>query len=265
MEGPGDLHHTDIEIGGVDDLNSPVGRIDILRAVVGLHMEVEGLRRQVGMEFTGLAVDAGTAVVVDAVGDIARLLHLSQQDAAADGVDTARREVENITGLDGMVGQDLGDGAVGNATLILVGRDGRLEAGIEMGPLLCLDDVPHLGLAHLAVQTLRHLVVGVDLDAQVVAGIDELHQERQLAVIGLAHLVAQDGLGMSANDGDEVKALPLAIADDGGAGGDGTDFPTFANGVVRALETFIRSEAVAAPDNLVKVGFEKERIKIHLP
>ena len=74
MEGFGDLHHADIKIGGVDDLDGLVGSVTIVGAVVGLDMEVEGLGSQRGMELTGTAVKTGSVVVVDAVGDVAGLL-----------------------------------------------------------------------------------------------------------------------------------------------------------------------------------------------
>ena len=41
MEGPGDLHHTDIEIRGVNNLGGPVGTVDIVRTIVLFHMIVQ--------------------------------------------------------------------------------------------------------------------------------------------------------------------------------------------------------------------------------
>ena len=219
-------------------------------------MEVKGLGSQGRMELTGLAVHAGTVVVEDPVRDIGRLLDLGEQDAATDGVDTACREVEDIAGLHGMVGQHLGDAAVLDALLVFVGGDGLAETGIEVGTFVGLDDVPHLGLAHLTVFALGHRVVGVDLDAEVFAGVNELDEQGQLAVVLLAHGLAKNSLRMLVDDGNEVVALPGTIADDAGAGGDGADLPALADGVGGGLQALVGAEAGAAPYNLMKVGFE---------
>ena len=58
-----------------------------------------------------------------------------------------------------------------------------LEACIKVGIGGGLDDIPHLGLTHLAMFTLRHLVVGMYLDAQIALGIDELDQQGQLTLV----------------------------------------------------------------------------------
>ena len=177
MHGAVDLHDTDIEVGGIDDLDGTVVGVDVLGAVVFLYVVVEGLGGEFGVQFAGFAVHAGAVVVEDAVGDIGGLLDLGEEDAATDGMDTTGREVEDITGLDLMVGQHLGDGTVFYALLVLIGGYGLFEAGIEVGAWVGLDDVPHLTLAHLAMDTLGHLVVRVDLDAEVTLGIDELDEQ----------------------------------------------------------------------------------------
>ena len=100
-----------------------------------------------------------------------------------------------------------------------------------MGAGVGLDDVPHLRLAHLAMYPLCHLVVRVDLDAQVALGIDEFDEQGQLAVVFRIDLLAKDGLGSFVDDRDEVPTLPLTIADDAGAGGYSTDLPALAYGL----------------------------------
>ena len=177
MHGAVDLHDTDIEVGGIDDLDGTVVGVDVFGAVVFLYMVVEGLGGQFGVELAGLAVHAGTVVVEDAVGDVAGLLDLGEEDTTTDGMDTTGREVEDIACLDLVIGQHLGDGTVFYAFLVFIGGYGLLEAGIEVGTRVGLDDVPHLAFAHLAMDALGHLVVGMDLDAEVALGIDELDQQ----------------------------------------------------------------------------------------
>ena len=227
------------EVGGVDDLDGTVVCIDVFGAVVFLYMVVEGLGGQFGVELAGLAVHAGAVVVEDAVGDVAGLLDLGEEDTTTDGMDTTGREVEHIACLDLMVGQYLGDGTVFYAFLVFIGGYGLLEAGIEVGAGVGLDDVPHLAFAHLAMDALGHLVVGMDLDAEVALGIDELDQQGQLAMVFLVDLLAEDGLGGFVDDRDEVPTLPLTVADDAGAGGYGTHLPTLAYGLAGRGEPFI--------------------------
>ena len=258
MHGAVDFHDTDIEVGGVDDLDGTVVGVDVFGAVVLLDMEVEGLGGQFGVEFAGLAVHAGSVVVEDAVGDVAGLLDLGEEDATTDGMDTTGGQVEHITGLDLMVGEDLGDGAVLDATVVFLGGYLLLEAGIEVGTGVGLDDVPHLAFAHLAMDALGHLVVGMDLDAEVATGIDEFDQQGQLTMVFCVDCLAEDGLGGFTDDRDEVPTLPRAIADDAGAGGYGTDLPTLAYGLAGRGEPFVGSELGATPDDGVEIGFEQQ-------
>lgn len=176
MERPEDLHHPDIEMGGVDDLNSLVSSIGVFCAIVGFYVEVEGLSGEVCMELAGLAVHARAIVVEDAIGDIGGLLDFGQQDAATNSMDSACGKVEDIASLNLMVGEDFSDTAVLYPLLVFIGGDILFEAGIEVGAFIGPDNIPHLGFAHLAVEALRHVVVGMDLNAQVALGIDELHQ-----------------------------------------------------------------------------------------
>ena len=257
VEGSGDLHHTDIEIRGVDDLDGTVGRGDIFRAVVGLNMKVEGLGCQVCMQRTGLAIHARTVVVENAVGDIARLLDLGQEDAATDGMDTACGEIEDIARLDLVVGKDLSDSAISDATVVFFQGYLQFETGIEMRPFIGPDDIPHLRLTHLTMQPPRHVVVGMDLDAQVALRINELDQERQLAVVSSIDSLAKDGLGEFADDRNEVTPFPLTIGDDAGAPKDSTDFPAFTNGISGGRQAFVGAKLATAPDNRVEIGLEK--------
>ena len=69
--------------------------------------------------------------------------------------------------------------------------------------------------------------------------------------------LAEDFLGVVVDHGNEVAAFPTAVGDDAGAGGDGTDFPAFADWGVCSRQTLIGPELVAAPDHGVEVWFKK--------
>ena len=250
------LHDTDIEEGGVDNLYGTVGGFGIYGTIVGLDMEVQGLGSQGCVELARLAIETRAVVVEDAIGDIRGLLDLSEEDAPTDGVHTTGREVEDIARLDLVVGKDLGDAAVLNALLVLVGGDLLFEAGIEVGTRVSLDDIPHLGLAHLAMLALGHLVVGMHLDAQVALGIDELDQEGQLAMVLGVDGLAQDGIRGLGHDRDQVATHKGAIADDAGTRGYCTDLPTLANGLVGRCQALVGAKLRSTPDHGVEIGVE---------
>ena len=258
MEGSGQLHDTDIEIGGVHDMNGLVLGFLILREIVFLDMVVEGLGSQVGMELAGLAIQAWTVIIIDAIGDVGGLLHLGQHNATTDGMDTTGREIEDIAGLHLMVGQDLSDGAIGDSAVILVRGNLLLKAGIEVTALVGLDDVPHLGLAFLTVFTHGHLIIGVDLNAEVLLGINELHQEGQLTAVCLVGQLAQDFIGVFADDLIQRLACPGSITDDAGAGGHHAHLPALANRVNGGGQALVGAEVVATPYHLTEVGGEKQ-------
>ena len=263
VEGFGDFHDADIEIGGVDDLYGAVGGGDVFCAVAGLDVEVEGLGGEGCMEFAGSAVHAGTVVVENAVGDVGGLLDLGEEDAAANGVDAAGGEVEDVAGLDLVVGEDFGDRAGGYALLVFGRGDFFLETGVEVSAFFGVDDVPHFGFAHLAVEALGHRVVGVDLNAEVVASVDELCKEGELGVEAGGNGFAQDLFWMLRNERWEGLALPGAVGDYAGARGNGTNFPAFANRIIRWRKTLVGAEVCAAPDNGVEVGLKEQRVILH--
>ena len=72
-------------------------------------------------------------------------------------------------------------------------------------------------------------------------------------MVFLVDLLAKDGLGSFVDDRDEVPTLPGAIADDAGAGGHGTHFPTLAYGLAGRGEPFIGSELGATPDDGMQI------------
>ena len=155
-----------------------------------------------------------------------------------------------------MPGQYLCDAAVGNASFILFRGDAVLETGIQVAARGGVDDIPHLAFPHLAVFALGHLVVGMHLDTQVLLGIDELHQQRQFAVILSADAAAQDGFGGLVDDRCKVAPRMFAIGNDTRARGDGTYLPAFADGFVNSLYALVLAQPVTAPDDRVQIWLE---------
>lgn len=144
------------------------------------------------MQLAWTTIEARTIVVEDTIGDVGRLLYLGKEDAAAYGMDSACREIEDVATFYFMACQDIGDAAIFDAFLELVFGYWLLESGIEVAAWLGVDDVPHLALAHLIMDACCHLVVRVDLDAEVTFGIDELGKQWEFAIIAVADCLAED-------------------------------------------------------------------------
>ena len=175
-------------------------------------------------------------------------------------MDAASREVEDIACLDLMVGQHLCDRAVFNPFLIFVGCDGVFETRIEVGAFVGLDDIPHLRFAHLTVFAHGHLVVRMDLNAEVALSINELHQQGELTMIFVVDSYAEDFFGMLIDDRYQVFAFPWSIANDAGAGRHCADFPTFADRLRRGFLALVKPELVATPYHWMQIRFKKKRI-----
>ena len=144
------------------------------------------------MQLAWTTIEAWTIVVEDAIGEVGRLLNLGKEDAAADGMDSACREIEDVATFYFVACQDIGDAAVFDAFLEFVFGYWLFESCIEVATRLGIDYVPHLALAHLVMDACSHLVIGMDLDAEVAFGIDELGKQRELAIVAVADGFAED-------------------------------------------------------------------------
>ena len=129
-------------------------------------------------------------------------------------MDTTSRQIEHIAWLDLMLGQHVDDGAVLHPPLIFLLGDFAVEPRIKEAVGLGIDNIPHLRLSHFSVYPLGHFIVGVNLDTEVFLGIDELDEKRHLSVILACHCFPQEAFGGDVDDGYEVFALILSVADD---------------------------------------------------
>ena len=97
----------------------------------------------------------------------------------------------------------------------------------------------------------------MNLYTQVALGIDELHEQGQLALVFLVDCLTQDGIGGFADGRGQTSARERAVADDAGAGGYSADLPTLAYGLIGRYQTFIQPELVTTPDNGMQIGFKQ--------
>lgn len=243
MERTQRLGDTDAEEWRIDNDVALLGRAVVEGAIVLCHVIVECLGSQGCVQLARLTVKSRTIVVEDAVSDIAGLLNLGKTDAATDGMYPTRWQVEDIARMNLVLGKDIDYGSVSHTLGILLRRNLLLEACIQIGTRLAVDDVPHLGLAHLAMLALCHLVIRMHLDAEVGMCVDELDEQRQLVAVLACHTPTQYLLRVTSDNVNEALALLAAISHD----------------ARRALDS-AHCPQLSSPHQRVKVLVEYERM-----
>ena len=256
----------DDEVGTVDELAGRLRRV-VRRAVLGPHLIVDGLFGLFDVQLTGIAVGILATEVIDAVGDVAGLLNLSEEVACANGMQTTGRQeievalVSLVGGDDVLHGRVAVDGLGSSQLLVLLGGDALLQSGIDFRAHIALDDIPHLGLAGAAVTLHGQLVVGMHLYAKVLARVDELDEQGELIAELLIDFVADqqafvrvdqlgqreafiDVINQSAVDGLALMAWHTA------------DFPALADIGLCRIDAFEWCNLVTAPDGGFQIGFE---------
>ena len=162
-------------------------------------------------------------------------------------MNTTSRQVKNITGSDCVVCQYLRDGTISNAPMVFFRRYLLFETSIEMTAGCCLDDIPHLALAHLSVFAQCHLVVGMNLNTQVALSINELHQQRQLTTIFLIDRVSENLLRMFCDDSCQQTSLECPVADNARTRWNSAHLPALTYQFVVRFQAFIWPQLVSTP------------------
>ena len=161
-------------------------------------------------------------------------------------MDTASGEVEDIAGVHFVLSQSIHDGAICHFAGILLGGELLLESRVDKRFWLGIDNIPHLRFAAFAMHAVSHVVVGVDLHAQVIFGVNELDEDGQLIIVLLSDGLAEHGFGHLAYHLIQGIASPGAVGDDGRRVGDARDLPTLAD-MVLSWEFFPCGEVNASP------------------
>ena len=171
-------------------------------------------------------------------------------------MDTSCRDEEDVAGLHLVARQDIDDTAVGHLLGVLLGPDLLLEAGQQRGARPGIHDVPHLGLAQLAVTLAGQFVVGMHLDGEVSGGIDEFHQQGELRAVGFGDMLAHQ-FGSELPDQFAERATgQLAILHYGFTPAYGADFPALADIASVGGQPLEGFQATASPDDFFQVIFE---------
>ena len=104
------------------------------------------------------------------------MLYLGNQNACADGVHRACGNKEYVARPHGIVRHSLVRRAVLNVRGKFLGGHFAFKAADQLRTRLCVQNVPHLGLAGALVVLLRIGVVGMHLQRKAVARVDQLDQ-----------------------------------------------------------------------------------------
>ena len=145
------------------------------------------------MQLAVVAILVLALEVVNAVGDIAGLLYLRHKASLAYGVNSARGNEEDITLPHVVPGQSLSDGTVIHHGLILLRGEGFGKAVVEERVWsLWFESVPHLRLAPWLAMPAGNLVIGVYLYGEVLMGVYELYEQRELVAEALIVLLPHE-------------------------------------------------------------------------
>ena len=212
------------------------------------------------MQLAGPAVGSDASPVKNPEGCVGHLLDLRQQDPSADGVDGSRLDHDAIAGSSRETMQEWLDLPILDGRLELLAGDARPQPRVDQAARLGVHNHPGLGLAVVTGQAFSLFVVGMDLDRQDLAGVDELDQKRELAPArqarpqnfraAMVHQVAQGGPG------------EFSLVDDAHGVAIVRQFPAL--GIVVALADRLvqhRSQPTAPPDESPEDRFEPQGIE----
>lgn len=153
------------------------------------------------------------------------------------------------------------DGGCCSKLFVLFGRDRAVETGVDFGADIGFEDIPHLGFTHTAMAFLRQFVIGMDLDGEVLTGVDELDEQRELVSELLIDAVTDEQTFVFVDELGEVET-EVYITDDaafdsyGLMPGDRTDLPGLTDIGLGGKDALERGYLVTSPDHGAEVGLE---------
>ena len=156
----------------------------------------------------------------------------------------------------------LGHRPVADALLEFPARHAAPQADVELRVLRGLGEIPHLRL-RFAAHRRRLGHGGMDLERQVLLGIEDLHQ--QWKGLRLRGHVAIDADGVFLQQPAERLAGERAVRDHADIAGAVGDFPRLANGHAGwELLLVKRLQLATAPDAFLEDGLEEDRVEHEL-
>ena len=228
----------------------------VVRAVVGTRGEVERLSGLFGVERTFLSGGIDAVEVVDAVGEVARLLDFHDEIAGTDAVDLSGGQEEAVAGAGVVVGECLGEAAFGHQLVVGFRREVAVETRKKFCTFVRADHVPHLRLSEgFAFHTLCHGIVGVHLDGEGLVGADELDEEGEVGAETLEVAPADEFFAIALDEPGEGHAAVGAFGHQTFVAGHAGDFPTFAHEFGRG-KTFELHDVATPPKRSLQYGLK---------
>ena len=225
--------------------------------------KVQHFQRAVDLEFPGIPVAIQPSVVVDAVRRVGVLLDFRQRDAGAYRVQRAGFDQENVAGTGRNAVADLEDRAVFDALAQFHLRDVAVYAVNHRRPRLRVHYVPKLRLAVLVFFPERALVVGMDLDREILRRVDQLDQQRE--VCDPRRMGAGDAVALHGDIAGNFHARRRAVGDDAAPVLSAGQFPAFRHG--RQIGFFMKLlfELRSAPKVILQRRNQLQRIQQDTP
>ncbi len=250
-------HIVDIEIAAVHNPGS-VARETFRRRFHGIRKTVvDGFGSLRGVQLPRPAVDIDTAVVVDAVGDVARLLHFGHESARTYGMQRAGRNEIELSRLRLMHSYALHDGAVGGTPWIFLTREGRLQAAVYAAARTRVHYVPHLRLAGRGVPLRSKRIAGMHLHREVALRVDEFYQQRKrVAAEACGRLRADEVRTITPHQFYDVYAGKRAFGHHAFVARHSRYFPAFADGIDVDTFSFEAAYGIASPYHGLIIGSE---------
>ena len=134
-------------------------------------------------------------------------------------------------------------------TLVVFRSNRFLKAGVDLGAYIGFDDIPHLRFSGTAMAFLREFVVRMHLDGEVLSGVDELNEERELISELLIDAVSDEEPFVLIDELGEVET-EVHVADDAALDSYGL-MPGHAGYLPRLADIRLRSEDALEGGDLV--------------
>ena len=154
--------------------------------------KIDSFEGKLSMQFAQVAITISTQIVIDAIGDIAGLLNLSNHHACSDSMNTTCRDIEAVSWIDTNLVKVVLDASVCHFLGIISNLCSLAESCNELTATISIHDVPHLVFTHLTMTALAELIIWMHLDAQVLASIDELDEQREIIAEALVILLSHE-------------------------------------------------------------------------
>ena len=165
-------------------------------------------------------------------------------------------DVEQVACLDTVVGHHLQNRAILHRLGILFGGQRSAETAADMGTRLGIDHIPHLALARCVVALAGNLLVGVHLQRQILTGIDELHQQREVVAKAAVNLLAHQLATVATNQLRKAFSLIGTLGHLRLRPCHSRQLPALANGALGGGYALVGGNFIAAPHQAFEDGFE---------